>query len=372
MLCKEFKGINSFLVGMSQILLSEGVERQTRGFTCYELPYPVIIKISNPLSRLVTIPGRNWNYVLPYVESLWLASGRNDMSLVGHYVNKMYDFSDDRKTMRAGYGPRLRFFNGISEDYNTGFLQEHSQQKGKETIEVDQYDFVEKSFLKDPFTRQGIISIADPAKDCFNSDLKLKNTKDFPCTRSLHFQRNGKKLDLVVHMRSNDFVWGASGVNIFNFTFIQEYFAEILKLEIGSYYHIVDNFHYYKNFKGMLETIANTTNVIDESYRYKKQFRSLAEFDEKLLRLQLYEQCLRVENKYDNIDFGDEFFNDWANVFLSSYKSNKGLEFANPTLIDLTKRKLTKKAIQENKKQYQNTFSNPSEDKEDTSTQNYI
>jgi thymidylate synthase len=58
------------------------VERQTRGRKCFELPYPVIIKINNPLSRIVTIPERGWNYVLPYIESLWLASGRNDVKVL--------------------------------------------------------------------------------------------------------------------------------------------------------------------------------------------------------------------------------------------------------------------------------------------------
>jgi thymidylate synthase len=67
---------------MSKDLLYYGVERQTRGRKCFELPYPVIIKINNPLSRSVTIPERGWNYVLPYIESLWLASGRNDVKVL--------------------------------------------------------------------------------------------------------------------------------------------------------------------------------------------------------------------------------------------------------------------------------------------------
>jgi thymidylate synthase len=350
MLCKEFKGINSFLIGISKYLLSNGVERKTRGFTCYELPYPIICKISNPLSRLVTITERNWNYILPYVESLWLASGRNDMKLIGHYVSKMYDFSDDGKTMRGGYGPRLRFFNGISEDYDTGFLQKQNKPIGKNLIEIDQYEFLNKVFLRDPHTRQGIISIPDPAKDCFGSDHNLRRTKDFPCTSSLHFQRNGNKLDLIVHMRSNDLVWGATGVNIFNFTFIQEYFTQILGLEIGAYYHIVDNLHYYENFREMLEQIAEINNAIDESYNYRKSFNSLSEFDEKLKLLQFYERDLREKKKLEQMDFGDEFFNDWANVLLSFYQKKAPISFANPILAELSKRKLAKRIIEQIKK----------------------
>ena len=58
---KEFSGINTFLVEMARLLLKDGVERATRGFSCTELPAPVVIKITNPLARIVTIPGRSWN-----------------------------------------------------------------------------------------------------------------------------------------------------------------------------------------------------------------------------------------------------------------------------------------------------------------------
>src|SRR5699024_613430 len=107
-----------------------------------------------------------------------------------------------------------------------------------------------------------IINIGDPPKDCFNKEGGLKETKDFPCTRLLHFQKqpNANKLNLTVYMRSNDFMWGASAVNIFNFTFILEYFAQILNLEIGDYYHIANNFHYYKEHEKDLLTISQIKN----------------------------------------------------------------------------------------------------------------
>lgn len=37
-------------------------------------------------------------------------------------------------------------------------------------------------------------------------------------------------------MRSNDIIWGASAVNIFNYTFMQEYMATILGLGVGNYF----------------------------------------------------------------------------------------------------------------------------------------
>ena len=40
--------------------------------------------------------------------------------------------------------------------------------------EVDQFSFICKSFEKDKFTRQAIINIGDPPKDCFDKEGNLK------------------------------------------------------------------------------------------------------------------------------------------------------------------------------------------------------
>ena len=372
MYCKEFDGVNSFLVGMSQILLKEGVERKTRNYKCFELPTPIIIKIKNPTARIITIPSRNWNFTLPYVESLWLASGRNDMKMIAHYVKKMMDFSDDKITMRAGYGPRLRYFNGISDDYNNGYMDDQSIPENFNTIEIDQFEYVEKSFQKDPFTRQAIISIGDPAKDCFQREHILKETKDFPCTRDLQFIRNKNKLDLIVHMRSNDFIWGASGVNIFNFTFIQEYFATILGLEIGDYYHIANNLHYYDHHTEMMNNIAETKNYEDDGFIYQKGFKTLSEFDERLLALQKYEFEIRENRKNEVIDLADDFFNDWAKVlYLFKNADAKEIQFTNPTLQRVIANK-SDKILNNNRDQLKNIFSTSENTETETFWRNYI
>lgn len=368
---KEFKGINSFLTGMAKILLKESVVRNTRGFKCYELSSPIVAKINNPSSRLITIAEREWNYILPYVESLWLASGRNDMDMVGHYLKKLYDFSDNNETMRGGYGPRLRWFNGVADDYATGYHQKPQTHDLESIMEVDQFKFVEQSFQNDQYTRQAIISLADPAKDCFDQNQNLKRTKDFPCTRNIQFLRNNNKLDVIVHMRSNDFLWGATGVNIFNFTFMQEYFAQILNLEIGEYYHIVNNFHYYENFKDRIETFAAIEKVDDEWHTYKKGFNNLKEFDERISVLETFEKLLREKKTTKIPEFEDGFFNDWAKVIYSFHFNKAPISFDNPLLNLLSEKKLTSKTIKENKIEFDKTFTNQN-DLSSTYWQNFI
>lgn len=336
---REFKGINSFLSGMSKTLLEQSVIRNTRGFKCYELPTPIIIKITNPLSRLVNIPERKWNYILPYIESLWLASGRNDIKMVSKYVKKLNDFSDDNKTMRAGYGPRLRQYKGLANDYTVDYDKQKAEFNSDIKVKIDQFKFIEKSFRNDPFTRQAVITLIDPSKDLFTLNGALKNTKDFPCTTTMQFIQNNGKLDLIVNMRSNDFIWGASGVNIFNFTFMQEYFAHILKLPIGEYYHIVNNFHYYEQFKHQIEELASIDAFDDDGFDYQKKFNTLDEFYTKINLLEKMEQELRNGLNVKLTDFGDEFFNDWAKVIYSFYDKTLELNFSNSQLASLVSKK---------------------------------
>lgn len=330
MFTAEYDGINSFLVGISRVLLDAGVERNTRGHKCWELPEPVMIKIKNPLSRWVTIPERKWNLFLPYAESLWLALGRNDLDLVKCYLPRMEEFSDDREFLRGGYGPRLRCYNGNPIDYS---ISRSKNNDISDNIEVDQFLYVVEKFKQDSYSRQAIITIGDPSKDCFNIDKSLKQTKDLPCTRTLQFIRNSitNKLDLTVYFRSNDFIWGATAVNIFNYTFMQEYIANIIGLEVGSYFHVVNNFHYYEYHKSMVEQLANVDKAEDRSFCYNKTFHSLSEFDGQLKKLEKWENDLRMGKVERLEDFNDDFFNDWAKVFLLKIRKKKE-QFANPIL----------------------------------------
>ena len=62
----EYDGINSFLVGAARMLLEFGIERNTRGYKCWELTETIMIKIRNQLSRWITIPCRKRNIILHY------------------------------------------------------------------------------------------------------------------------------------------------------------------------------------------------------------------------------------------------------------------------------------------------------------------
>lgn len=311
MYAETYASINSFLIGASKLLLAEGVKRETRGYVCFELPEPAMFKITNPRAREITIPERKWFKTLPYAESLWIASGRNDMAYIVHYLPRMMEFSDDGAYMRGGYGPRYRDYNGEIEDYRIETI--NVRQPGS----VDQLRYVTECFKADKETRRAVMSFGDPMKDDFDENGVLKISKDIPCTRELHFMKQSRcdKLDLIVRMRSNDLIWGASGVNVFNYTFMLEYVAAILGLEVGNYYHIADNLHYYDRHSDLVSKLAEVREWEDEAVVYDKRFRSLEEFDNLVSKLSNEEIAMRSNfESYTPAEFDDPFFRHWYDV----------------------------------------------------------
>lgn len=332
----EFDNINQSLIGLSKFLIENNVKRKTRGFDCYELKEPLLFKINNPSDRYITVPERKFNKVLPFVEVLWIMGGINDLELPGSYVKNLYTYSDDGQFMRGGYGPRIRAFTGNNSDYKISNQKHRNVFSGSISV-VDQLKYVIEDFGRDFNSRRLIIEIGDPNKDDFNELGDLKNTLDTPCTRLLNFQVRNGKLDLTVYMRSNDHIFGAHGVNITNFTFIQEIVSNILGIESGDYYHFSNNYHYYENFQEKIEELASVDArlyITEEKWHYKDKLDSLKNFDRLIDELYLYEQELRIDKNFYDKDFGNDMFNDWGKVFLYHH-AKRVVKFDNPYLIKL-------------------------------------
>lgn len=259
----KVENLNQLLIKGSKLILYDSVERKTRGFTCYEIPEPVLFQVSNPTDRYVNIPARKWNRVLPWIESMWIAGGVNSLKIPGSYVKNLYNFSDNGYDMRAGYGPRIRRYSPTTEDYTSV----------NTTPVVDQLLFVIETLKKDPCSRQASITIHDPNKDCFR-DSKLLETKDQPCTRTIQFMVVNGALDCTVTMRSNDLIWGTSAVNVFNFTFMQEYVANILGMRVGKYNHFVNNLHVYEDKIDLVKSLSTLNPVEYESDFGRWEYRN--------------------------------------------------------------------------------------------------
>lgn len=336
------KNLNQVLIEGCKLLKKEGVARKTRGFDCVEVPYPVLFCIENPRDRFITINERKWNKYLGWIESLWLWQGINSMEMVGSYVKNLYTFSDDGKFMRAGYGPRMRGYNGSSSDYeySKSFIGENGDLCfGGETI--DQIKFVVEKLKQDPNSRQASITIHDPMKDNFEPDGSLKKTKDTPCTRTIQFMIVDGKLDCTVTMRANDIWWGTTAVNVFNFTLMQEIIAMILGVPVGKYYHFANNLHYYRDLEEKVMEVAELNSddyYIPYEYPENEQI-SLRDVDKQISYISELEECSRNGKPFGSTVYSElkPFFRDWLNAIHKRNNKDAELEFHNPQMKEIYK-----------------------------------
>lgn len=191
----------------------------------------VNIELAEPWRREILVPGRKASLPAQIAETMWILSGRNDISWLQNYLPRAAEFSDDGTTWRGGYGPRLRSWVGL----------QHKMEGGEEvsgTFIVDQLAHVVDLLRNDPTTRRAVISIYDPAVD-------VEGGKDVPCNNWLHFLSRHGKLDLHVATRSNDLIWGWSGINAFEWSALQEIVAGLLGIQVGTLNFSIGSLHIY-------------------------------------------------------------------------------------------------------------------------------
>jgi thymidylate synthase len=194
------------------------------------------IVLTDPQHREVLSINRKANVFAQIAETMWVLAGRNDIEWLSPYLPRAKEYSDDGKTWRGGYGPRLRYwtlFNGER---------------------LDQLDHVVKTLQADPLSRRAVIAIYDPARD-------TEPGKDIPCNDFLQFQSRLGALHMTVTVRSNDVMWGWSGINAFEWSTVQEIVAHLLGIAVGTLTFNIGSLHLYEphwDKAGRLEHEDNT------------------------------------------------------------------------------------------------------------------
>ncbi len=206
-----------------------------RSFNCYEIQGPLIVSIAEPEKRMLLLNNRAANPFATMFETLWVFSGHNDIKSLEKYLPRVKDFSDDGVVWRAGYGPRL-----INRDFS-------------------QILYVYDCLKADPDSRRAVMTIWEPDNEILTH--YHDGSKDYPCCDLMQFFIRQGKLNMNMYIRSNDVLWGFSGVNIFEWTFLQSLLANLLEVEVGTYNHIAGSMHYYDDEKvykrSKLEEISN-------------------------------------------------------------------------------------------------------------------
>lgn len=263
------RNVNDALQKAANYVLKNGKKVCPRGYETLEV-LSLQIKIDNPLDCIPTFASRNINFKFLATEILWILSGSDDPWIIKYLSNlKRYTNTIDGKEVLAGaYGPRIRFRFG-----------------------VDQIQYVINTLKKDRDSRQAIINIQDPSRDCFEY-------KDFPCTENFHFFLRDDRLDMITNMRSNDW-WLGSFYDLFNFCVIQWIVSSILNVKIGTYFHHVGSYHIYQPNLSMAEEIAKNTNatVVLPPFLSPNSWENTG--------LKKYENLSQVYDDAEDPEFGD-------------------------------------------------------------------
>jgi len=273
----SFPDINRLFVDSLTHLMETGTNVDVRGFKTREL-HPALLELKDPRKRVLTVPNRKNNVFATVAEYVWIMAGRNDLEFLSFYLSSAGNYSDDGKTWRAAYGPRLR-----------------SWAKRDGTV-VDQFQEVIRILKGDPYSRRAVMVLFDPDLDF------LPESKDYPCTNWMHFLFREDALDLKVTMRSNDIVFGMSQTNIPVFTMILETMANLLGVKVGKYYHDADSLHVYDNMYEKAQSIIASPynfNVYDYVIPSPANFTA-ANYWEDLKRIFTFEHLLRREDAWQS------------------------------------------------------------------------
>ncbi|WP_298461253.1 thymidylate synthase [uncultured Cellulomonas sp.] len=229
-----FQNIDAAFVGMLQRVLHHGEAVESRNGHTLELAAQTIT-IEHPTQRFLFSPGRNNNPFAAIAEAMWVIAGRNDLAYLTPYLKRAPDYSDDGGlTWRAGYGPRLRDWEGI-----------------------DQMFEVYSALTASPGSRRAAVSLFDPTSD-------YRSSADVPCNNWLHFLARDGRLDINVAARSTDIWFGFSGINAFEWSLLLEMMARWLHLEPGVLTFFTSSLHLYREYEGRARRVVETADPARE------------------------------------------------------------------------------------------------------------
>jgi len=242
-----FNTVSRALPALFDGLIHEGDEIGSRIGPTKELAFTGIT-LTQPEHRELLVPGRKHNLAAQIAETMWVLAGRNDVKWLSNYLPRAKDYSDNGKTWRSGYGPRIRMWE--VQDF-VG------------TATVDQLGYVVDLLRNTPSSRQAVINIWKPGVDSTPG-------KDIACNNWLHFLSRNGKLDLHVAVRSNDAMWGWSGINVFEWSTLLEIVSGLVGLDIGNLHFSISSFHLYEQHWEKAARIARDGSLapLDQSPRF--------------------------------------------------------------------------------------------------------
>ena len=252
------------------------------------------ITLTEPWDRYPRLGLRKASLPAQIAETMWILAGRNDVEWLSYYLPRAAEFSDDGETWRGGYGPRIR-------RYGDPMLPER--------LHLDQLAAVVRELRENPTSRRAVIGIWDASMDA-----RRENEgpwKDVPCNDIISFQSRLGELHAHVFVRSNDLMWGWSGINAFEWSVLQEVIAGILGIEVGTLTFSISSLHAYDRHWEKLRKIGAAYPAPEEHFDPLDAFdvprltkdetrpRSVAELDEEIAEWFKAEARIRAARSFD-------------------------------------------------------------------------
>lgn len=275
---------------------------------------PIMITYVNPLERVLFNPARDANCFFSLYESLWMLAGRNDVAPLSYYNSKISDMaSDDGVTFNGAYGHRWRHHYA-----STGDLYD----------ELDQLEIIINHLRSTPDTRRAVLQMWTAYDDL----LKAEKTRDTCCNLSAVFSVRGGKLDMTVFNRSNDIVLGMLGANAVHFSFLLEYVAYCVGLQVGKYHQISCDAHVYTANWRPEEWLADYEQggtwshewYGSENYKTVPLVKDPATFDAELPKF--VEQHARMNSPLDGDNWHEPFLQTVAKPMCWAFHCHKARE----------------------------------------------
>jgi len=261
-----YRNVNQAFNGLIQRIADGDIpttKSDSRNGSVIRVNGPVIVTFEKPRERVLFNPIRDCNPFFHLFESLWMLAGSNDVRALSYYNSNIQNYSDDGKTFHGAYGHRWR--TGLGFDQISGIVDVLRENKNDRRAVLQMWDSSNRHSIEE-FGKLTDEQQEERNEYGFNDlETGYRGGKDIPCNLSAVFEILDNKLNMTVFNRSNDLIWGMLGANVFHFSFLQEFIADMLKVDLGVYHQITNNLHIYTEKDKGLEYLTPTKIYSDPS-----------------------------------------------------------------------------------------------------------
>lgn len=195
-------------------------------------------------------------------ELLWIWQKKSNN--VNELKGKIWDsWADEEGSIGKAYGYQL----GIKHQYAEGMF--------------DQVDRVLYDLKHNPYSRRIITNIYN------HDDLHEMNL--YPCAYSVTFNVTGKKLNAILHQRSND-ILVANNWNVVQYAVLVHMFAQVSDLEVGELVHVIADAHIYDRHVPLVEALLTRETYPAPRLEINPEVKNFYEFTRNDFKLVGYEK----------------------------------------------------------------------------------